>query len=425
LDQGIGGGDGMTVGGLSTTPRPTDVNYDEALVPRYVLPDPLICRDGSPVDSPDVWRQRRRPELLELFTSEIYGRVPGPATVDVETFSCNRKALSGFATRHELDVRVSACGASLTLQLLVWVPNHVVRPVPAYLGLNYFGNQAVHPDPEIRLAQGWVPNDPELGIIDNLATDASRGLRARRWPVELLLTRGYALATVYAGDIDPDYDDGFNNGAHGLFAANSGKSRGPQSWGAIAAWAWGLSRALDALSTLDAIDARHIGVIGHSRLGKAALWAAAQDERFAWAVSNNSGHGGASLSRRRFGELTRHLNDRFPHWFAAKFRQYDDHENELPVDQHELLALMAPRPVYVASAALDLWSDPRGEWLACLNASPVYELHGVGGVRACLDGATSQSSSLGNVGYHCRPGNHDMIATDWWHYLDFADRYRR
>jgi hypothetical protein len=416
----------MTVGGLSTSPRPTDVNYDEALVPRYVLPDPLICKDGTPVDSPDVWRQHRRPELLELFASEIYGRVPGPATVDVETVSCDRKSVSGFATRLELDVSVRACGVRdtvLTLRLLVWVPNDVVQPVPAFLGLNYFGNQAVHPDPEIRLAQGWVPNDPELGIFDNHANDASRGLRARRWPVELLLTRGYALATVYAGDIDPDYDDGFQNGAHALFADGSRATREPESWGSIAAWAWGLTRALDALGTIDGIDARRIGVIGHSRLGKAALWAAAQDERFAWAISNNSGHGGASLSRRRFGELTRHLNDRFPHWFAAKFRQYDDREPELPIDQHELIALMAPRPVYVASATLDLWSDPRGEWLSCQNASPVYELHGVGAVNS--HDASASSDGQGNIGYHCRPGSHDMIATDWWHYLDFIDRHFR
>ncbi len=426
MDAGVDGGESMTVGGLSTVPRPTDVNYDETLVPPYVLPNPLICQDGSPVDSPEVWRQHRRPELLDLFASEIYGRVPGAATVNVEMVSCDRRSLSGFATRLELDVAVRACAvrdACLTFQLLVWVPNHVAQPAPTFLGLNYFGNQAVHPDPDIRLPQGWVPNDPELGIFDNHATDASRGLRARRWPVELLLTRGYALATVYAGEFDPDYDDGFQNGAHGLFATNSRATRGPESWGSIAAWAWGLSRALDALGTIQSIDASRIGVIGHSRLGKAALWAAAQDERFAWAISNNSGHAGASLSRRRFGELTRHLNDRFPHWFAPQFRHYDDREHELPVDQHELLALMAPRPVYVASAALDLWSDPRGEWLACLNASPVYELHGVSGFASPDQGAASEQATTENIGYHCRPGSHDMLAADWWHYLDFVDRH--
>ncbi len=231
--------------------------------------------------------------------------MPGDATVDVEIVGCDRNSTSGFATRFELDVTVRACNArdaALTLRLLVWVPNNVTAPVPAFLGLNFYGNQAVHPDPKIRLAEGWIPNHPELGIFDSCAIDASRGLYARRWPVELLLTRGYALATLYAGDIDPDYDDGFQNGAHGMFDASGGKARESDAWGSIAAWAWGLSRALDALVTLDCIDARRIGVIGHSRLGKAALWAAALDERFAWVISNSSGHGGAELSRRCFGE---------------------------------------------------------------------------------------------------------------------------
>lgn len=417
------------------SPRPLDVNYDESRVPSYTLPDPLLCADGTRVQNAGDWFQRRRPELLQLFEREVYGRAPGASESELELELVTRddQALSGLATRIELDVHVrarartiAAARAPLTLRLLLWLPNQAKAPAPAFLGLNFFGNHTVHPDPAIRLAQGWVLNSAELGITDYAATAASRGLRARRWPVEMLLGRGYALCTLYAGDIDPDYHDGFENGAHGLFrdaGATNPSERPGDAWGSIAAWAWGLSRALDALSTLDRLDAGRVGVFGHSRFGKAALWAGAMDPRFAWVVSNNSGHGGAALSRRRFGELTRDLNQRFPHWFARNFSAYDDREPSLPIDQHELLALIAPRPVYVASASEDLWADPRGELLACLEASAVYELLGLQGLRVPGGGIALNQSFGDFVGYHCRPGGHDLIAADFWHYLDFADRH--
>ena len=411
----------------AASPRPTDVNYDEGRVPPYVLPEALTCRDGTPVRTAEEWLARRRPELLELFANEVYGRTPGQGVVAAEPVACDVQALSGLSTRLELDVRVRAHDAAtsaLTLRLLVWLPNRVLTPAPALLGLNLFGNQTVHPDPGIRLAAGWVANSAELGITQWAATEASRGLHARRWPVELVVSRGYALATLYAGDIDPDFHDGFRNGAHGLFRDDTDGEWPADAWGSIGAWAWGLSRALDVLSTIERIDAARVGVIGHSRLGKAALWAGAQDPRFAWVVANNSGRGGAAISRRRFGELTRHLNERFPHWFAANFRAYDDREHELPVDQHELLALIAPRPVYVASAEHDLWADPRGELAACRNATPVYELFGLRGLTGAGDDVPISGSLEDHIGYHRRPGGHDILAADWWHFLDFTDRHR-
>jgi len=410
------------------SPRPPDVNYDESRVPAYTLPDPLIAADGSPVRSADDWFQRRRPELLTLFEREVYGRAPAPAESQIDVLPVNRDdhALSGLATRLELDVHVRPRASTrppLILRLLLWLPNHAKTPVPAFLGLNFFGNQTVHPDPAIRLAQGWVLNSSELGITHYAANEASRGLRARRWPVEMLIARGYALTTLYGGDIDPDYHDGFENGAHGLFPSATQGERPGDAWGSLAAWSWGLSRALDALTTLERIDPHRVGVFGHSRFGKAALWAGALDPRFAWVVCNNSGHGGAALSRRRFGELTRHLNQRFPHWFAKNFSAYDDREASLPIDQHQLLALIAPRPLYVASAADDLWADPRGELLSCLEASPVYELLGFHGLRLA-PGDLPLNQSLGDsIGYHCRPGAHDLLAADFWHYLNFADRH--
>ncbi len=392
-------------------------NYDEALVPSFELPELLRGADGSVVSSSLDWQTRRRPGLLHSFRTHVYGDFDAQAEVEV-TRVVTEVPCSRAVRRTELDVRlVGAAGSSErapVVRVLIFTPSAGHAPYPAFLGLNLFGNQTVHPDERIRLAQGWVPDSPELGLSNNRSSEASRGLDASRFGTEMLAARGYALITAYVGDIAPDSQELFRQGAYSLLPTLAPTAHDP---GVLAAWAFGLSRMLDAVMTLPIIDAKRVAVFGHSRLGKAALWAAAQDTRFALAISNESGCGGAALSRRRFGERLLHINERFPHWFCPAFHAFNEREQELPVDQHQLLALLAPRPLYVGSAADDLWADPAGERLACVAASPAYELFGLRGL------ADHGRPGLEHLGYHVRPGRHDLTARDLWHYLDFTDRH--
>jgi hypothetical protein len=383
---------------------PKGFNYDEAKVPGFDLPDPL--KDVTDVKS---WPARRA-EILTMLEDQMFGKAPA---FDKESIKVTREIpdqdlLNGTAILSQPILHLAGC----EVQLMIVRPAVSAAASPAFLAYNFRGNHTVHPDPAIALTKGWVPRTK-----NNKASEDHRGQSAKRWDISRIIKNGYALVTAYCGDVDPDFDDSFKNGVH----ANYGKP-GPGDWGTIAAWAWGLSRILDHLENEPAINASRIAVMGHSRLGKTSLWAGASDTRFALVISNNSGCGGAALSKRRFGETVQRINSSFPHWFCDNFKNYNNAESKLPFDQHMLLALVAPRPLYVASAEGDRWADPHGEFLAAKAADPVYRLLGTGGLPAEKMPAVD-TPVHGRIAYHIRSGSHDVTPYDWEQYLAFANKH--
>lgn len=396
-----------------------EANYDEAKVGSYTLPDPLIFRNGKPVRNENEWRERRK-EILELFETQVYGRIPKTATrIRWEVTSTESRALDGQATRKEITVFLTGDRGGPRMNLLLYVPNRRGGPAPVFLGMNFGGNHTVSAEKGIALPMIWSRETRDKPSAHVRATEESRGSASSRWPLEKIISRGYAVMTVYYGDLFPDHKNGWKDS---IIPKITGKSESrPDDWNAIGAWAWGLGRAMDYIERDSDLNAKKVALLGHSRLGKTALWAGAVDERFAIVISNDSGEGGAALARRNFGETVERINTSFPHWFCGNFKKYNRDVASLPVDQHMLLALIAPRPLYVASAVEDQWADPRGEFLSALAASPVYKLLGTDGLAATEMPGIHQPV-MSRIGYHIRAGKHDVTDYDWEQFMNFADR---
>ena len=420
----------LILSALSTFLPAADIpppNYDEAKVPPYMLPDPLTMQDGRKVTTPEQWTKERRPELLKLFEEHVYGkatlfRTGNTAFKTRFEYLTSKEVYGGKGIQHQFQIVWFQGEDTHRVDVLAYTPKGASGKVPAFIGLNFQGNHTVDADPDIRIPRVWDRSRP----ISVPGKENERGAQKRRWPIELLLDRSYAVVTAYYCDVEPDCNGGFRHGVR-RFLYKDGEKQAPNEANTIATWAWGLGEMLDAAIHFQdklGIDPTKVAVTGHSRLGKTALWTGAIDPRFAMVISNNSGRGGAALSRRQFGESSTPLAAWYSRWYCGNFEQYaNDDIHSLPVDQHELIALSAPRPIYVASAAEDLWADPKGEFLSALHADPVYRLLGTEGIGGVTEMPGPDQSVGGIIRYHNRTGKHDMLEYDWKNYCDFADKY--
>ena len=392
-------------------------SYSQSAYPS--LPDALTFSNGKKVSTSKQWEARRK-EILKIFRSEMYGTSPErPKNMRFEVFDLDKNALGGKATRKQITIHITENGKEAKFDLLVYIPNKAQHPVPAIIGLNFIGNQAINADPGIKLTEAWVENSKMFPCaVNGKATDACRGVNARQWQVDSILDAGFALATMYREEIASDRkEEMFKTGVHPLYPELQNRE---DNFGTVAAWAWALSRGMDYLETDKDINPKKVAVFGFSRLGKAALWTGANDSRFALVISNESGAGGAKLFHRGIGENIRRLNTVFPHWYAKSFRKYMDKDTLLPFDQHFIVDLIAPRPVYIASAEGDKGSDPAGEFATALEANKVYLFLKKEGLPVKEMPGLNQPV-MGQIGYHIREGGHDVTSFDWKQFLIFSN----
>jgi hypothetical protein len=406
----------------------------EVQVNTYALPNALLMQNGAPVTTVDQWNTQRRPQLLDIFDTLEYGRAPAkPANMTFQVFDNTAGALNGKARRKQVTIYFNGQANGPKTDLLLYLPAQATGPAPVFLGVNFWGNEMINADPGIRLDTNWIEASNSYNstlatcVQNHKATASCRGSNSSQWPLDSLFAHGYGLATFSRVSIDPDtmtsadtvnYTN-FKKGLYALYPELQGRR---DNFTAIGAWAWTLSRAMDYLQTDSAVDAKRIVVFGWSRLGKTAVWAGAKDQRFAMVISIQSGAGGVALAKRLFGEDVCRLVTHFPHWFCPNFKRYSNNETNLTFDQHELIAAIAPRPVYASSAQNDANSDPKGEFLGLKGAEPVYRLFGLDTLPAA-QWPTVETPVMGSkLGYHVRKGNHDVTIYDWSQYLRFADR---
>jgi len=395
----------------------------EAQSPSPTIPpaDPLTLQDGARVTSAAQWLTQRRPELMHLFEENMFGKTLAgkPDKLRFILREEKKDARNGTATRLRIGVLFEGTETGRQMELLVYLPNAVKGPVPLFLGLNFDGNFTTTAEKDLP-----VPTHYVLGLFlktklpDHRATEALRGKDVTMWPYDAILARGYGIATACYGEIEPDQPDQWWHGPRVFGPPTAG-----DSWGEIGAWSWALSRALDYLETNPRVDPRRVAVFGFSRLGKTAMWAGAQDQRFAAVISMESGKGGVSLMKRLVGEPVSHLaGPDIGFWFAPNFAKYSDNEAALPIDGSDLAALIAPRPLFILSGTKSARSDPEGEFLGGLEASPVYNLLGAEGMGVST-WPPAQKLINSNVGYYLRPGSHNVTPEDWSAILDWSDSH--
>jgi len=393
------------------------VNYTESKVGVYTLPDPLTLASGERVADAATWTNRRRPELVKLFEENQFGRAPGrPAAMHFDVFDAGTPAFDGKAIRRQVTIYLAGDDDGPKIDLLVYLPAKADGPVPVLLNLSFAANSLTVDDPGVKEGTIWNREGKRV--------PASQGRSFGHANVLSFLDRGIGYASFYYGDVEPDFPAGLPLGIRGRYLPPGQIERGPADWGAIAAWAWGISRAIDYFETDDGVDAQRVAILGISRLGKTVLWAGARDERVALVVAICSGEGGAALSRRNYGETIAHLTapTRYPYQFAANYAKWGDRVSEFPVDAHLLLALLAPRPVLLVTGNTDKWSDPYGEFLAGKAAAPVYALFGKQGLDVDKLPAPGEPV-IHDVGFFMHDSGHGTVPSDWDVIRDFLAKH--
>lgn len=381
-----------------------DVVRDESKVPAYQLPPVLVSSEGDRITTPEEWTNVRRPQIMALFGNLVYGVVPVPETpvrTSYERLRTDGKFMDGLATRKDVRIRFENAKGSAEMTVLVFTPNGAKGPVPAFLQLSFADTKD----------DGHDADPSRAGYLRN-------GL-----PLAEFLRNGFGLVVLSQGALVRHNEVEFQSGIHPLFYREGQSFPKANEWGVIAAVSWSASRVLDYLGTEPSIDAKRIAAVGHSKMGKATLWAVAQDRRFAMAVAAQSGCAGAALWKRDFGENMEKMVTRFPYWLCRNAWKFSRNEDDLPVDQHMLLACIAPRPLYIASGSEDLWADPRGEYLGAYHASEVYRLLGKKGLDSEASPAVGEVLAGGDVGYHNRAGGHSVERYDWQKFIEFAGRH--
>jgi hypothetical protein len=381
------------------------VNYTESLVGAYTLPDPLVLANGEPVRDAKTWIDQRRPEIVRLFEDNQFGHSPGrPAAMSFEVFDKGTPAFEGKAIRRQVTIHFTKDASGPKLDLLLYLPVAATKPSPVLLNVSFSANSTTVDDTGVRPGEIWGPDKKKI--------PAASGRAFGRLPVARMIEARYGVATFYYGDVDPDFLGGVPFGIRALYPT--------YDWGAIAAWTWGMSRALDYLETDPGVDAKRVAITGVSRLGKTVMWAGAHDPRFALVIASCSGEGGAALSRRNYGETIAHLvaPGRYPYQFSPNYAKWAQHPEQSPVDANLLVSLVAPRPLLLQTGNTDKWSDPKGEFLAAIGAGPVYRLFGKQGLDTDQVPAAGHAI-LHDIGYEMHNGGHGMVPGDWDVYLEF------
>jgi hypothetical protein len=393
------------------------VNYDEALVGTYVLPDALVLANGQPVRDAGTWTTRRRAEIVRLVEANQFGRAPGrPAGMRFDVWDKGTRAFDGQAIRRQVTVHFSRDQGGPKMELLLYLPAAARKPVPLLLQLGFTANSNTVDDPGVRVGEVWGRDKKRI--------PANQGMSFGKIDVGRWLKAGFGFATVYYGDIEPDFAEGLPYGVRAMYLKPGQVAPAPGEWGAISAWAWGLSRAMDYLEIDKGVDAKRVAIIGVSRLGKTVLWAGARDTRFALVIASCSGEGGAALSRRNYGETIAHLvaPTRYPYQFCADYQKYAGRVDQFPVDSHMLISLLAPRPVLLQTGEKDGWSDPKGEFLAALAAGPVYRLLGRQGLD--VDALPPAGTPVfRTIGFLMHDGGHGIVPSDWDQFLNFMQMH--